>query len=117
MDAAVAALLGAAIGTAGTFGAAWIQQKHQTRRDLVKCASDMAIRDFERELKERQAVGKPTPPLSLFVAYHVEVLNAIADGTFGPEVIADIDKRQIAALKAIAAQVDRVPVEKRSDQD
>ncbi len=36
MDAAIAALLGAGIGAIGSVGGMWLQQRHQTRRELLK---------------------------------------------------------------------------------
>jgi len=45
MDAAVAALIGAGIGVVGSLGASWLQQRHQTRRDRLKLATELAAAD------------------------------------------------------------------------
>jgi hypothetical protein len=102
MDAAVAALAGAAIGAIGTLGTTWLQQRNQTKRDLLKSAVDLGMKDFDFELgiKSKRA-GAVMAPLSVYVAYHADVLKALADDQFGPPELARIDSRQKAALEAI----------------
>ncbi len=45
MDAALAALIGAAIGAVASLGGAWIQQRHQTARERVKMATELGVTD------------------------------------------------------------------------
>lgn len=44
MDAAVAGLIGVAIGALSSLGAVWIQAHYQTRRERAKAVLDFAIR-------------------------------------------------------------------------
>jgi hypothetical protein len=102
MDAAIAALSGAAIGTVGTLVTNWFQQRQQTRRELQKAAVDLGLKDFERAHARAEKAGKgTTPPLSLFVAYHMEVLLALSRGGFGPDDVRRIDAEQKSTYQAI----------------
>lgn len=105
MDAAVAGLLGTALGAVlgagGALGAAWIQQGHQTRRERLKAAADLGLADFNQRVKLVERDGGPLLPLSVFVAYHADVLEVIAKRSFDPEAVAAIDQRQIALIRAI----------------
>lgn len=101
MDAAVAALLGTALGAVGALGSAWIQQRHQTRRERLKTAADLGLADFNHQIKQLPE-GSAGLPLSVFVAYHLDVLDALANESFDADAIAKIDQRQIALTLAIA---------------
>ncbi|ADU36929.1 hypothetical protein [Variovorax paradoxus] len=105
MDAAIAGLLGTALGAVlgagGALGAAWIQQGHQTRRERLKAAADLGLVDFNQRVKVIQRDGGTLVPLSVFVAYHADVLEVIAKKAFDPEAVAAIDRRQIALVRAI----------------
>lgn len=100
MEAAVAALLGTAIGVLGSFGVAWIQQRHQTRREVAKMAVDLAIRDYEQMLAHA-APGAAVPPIAVYVDYHAKVVRAVADDSFDPKTIRAIDGKQRQILEAI----------------
>lgn len=106
MDAAVAALIGAAIGVLGSLGGTWIQQRHQTRRDRLKLAADLGLADYKQklELARTQVGSSSVPPISVFVAYHAEVLDAIADGALDAERVSSIDSRQKEILHAVATR-------------
>lgn len=92
MDSALAALLGAFIGAAGSLAANWIQQRHQTRRDMIKAATDLGLADFQEALSSARRHGRGSVlPVSTYVYYHAEVLKSLADGKFGPAEIARID--------------------------
>lgn len=107
MDAAVAALggtvVGAVIGVIGTTLSMWLQQRQQTRRERLKLAADLGLADFNHTIErlKKQAGGGPLPPLSLFVAYHAEVLTALADDNFSPPEVEAIEKRQAALYAAM----------------
>lgn len=81
MDAAVAALLGAAIGAAGSFGAMWIQQRHQTRRERLKLATDLAMHDFNNDVQLAKSIAGTVDiaPLAAYVIYYADMLNELAD--------------------------------------
>jgi len=102
MEAAIAALLGAAIGAGGVLGSAWIQQRQQTRRERLKAASELGLAEHAFRMKEvERRGGGSVVPLSVYVAYHAEVLDALANGSFDPDAVAAIDRRQIALVRAI----------------
>lgn len=86
MDAAVAALLGTGIGALSAFGAAWLQQRMQGRREILKLAADVAMRDYERRIEViRSKGGGPIPPIGVFISYQVELMTAMAAGPVTPE--------------------------------
>ncbi len=93
MDAAIAALLGTAVGAIGSVGGVWLSQKAQTRRDLLKTATELALADFNFFVGLAKQKGGSMHPISIYVAYHAEVLNAIADGTFNAAAVTRIEQR------------------------
>ena len=82
MDAAIAALLGALIGAAGSVGGTIIQQRSQSRRDLLKIAADLASEDWKNRYELLSKRGGTMPPVSAFVRYHHKVLTALARTAF-----------------------------------
>jgi len=103
MDAAVAALIGAGIGVAGTVAAAWLQQNAQTKRELVKVAVDLALADYKR-LIEHADHGKYLPPVTLYVMYHAELLRAVADGAVDSDTLDRLDAKQESLMRHIVAK-------------
>jgi len=101
MSATLAALLGALVGAAASMGAMWIQQRHQTKRDLLKIAAELAQEDWKQRfdiLSKHGAVNMP--PVSVFVHYHAKVLEAMANGTYSPEMIQQLSEAQEAVMEA-----------------
>ncbi len=92
MDAAVAALIGAAIGAAGSIGGMWLQQRHQTRRERLKVAADLAISDHNSTLELAKAAGAraDVAPLSSYVIFHAQMLDCIADGDITAAKVTEI---------------------------
>lgn len=102
LDAAVAALIGAAVGALGSVGGVWLTQRHQTRRDLMRAAVELG----QAERKERLEAlarkgGGALLPVSVYVAHHTAVLHAIAEGRFTPELLRDLDEEQIALVEQL----------------
>ena len=96
MDAAIAALIGAAVGAVGSFGAMWIQQRHQTRRERLKLAADLGLADYKEQVENASKYTAPTkvPPLSAYVMYHADFLDELAKGEITPATIQRLHKRQ-----------------------
>jgi len=96
MDAALAALLGAAIGAAGSVAGLWIQQRHQTRRERLKVAADLGLADYNAQLELARKRQEPSrlPPMSAYVMYHAEFLDALTKGEVTPTIIQRLQKRQ-----------------------
>jgi NhaP-type Na+/H+ or K+/H+ antiporter len=101
MDAAVAALCGAAIGALTTVAGTWLSQRHQTRRERLKIAVDLGIADHAYFMADAKAKGGLLPPVALYVAYHADMLDAIHAGTFDAEAVARIEARQLELIKAL----------------
>jgi hypothetical protein len=99
MSAAVAALLGALIGAAASIGVMWVQQKHQTKRDLLRVAAELAREDWKNRL-QLLSPGAKMPPVSAFVHYHAKVLEAMANGTFSPDTVKQLSLEQEEILSA-----------------
>ena len=89
MDAAIAALLGALIGAAGSVGGMIIQQRSQSRRDLLKIAADVASEDWKNRYELLSKRGGTIPPVSAFVRYHHKVLTALAKDSFSEDFIVE----------------------------
>jgi hypothetical protein len=77
LDSGIAALLGALIGGGITLVGTWIQSKQQTRRDLIKIATEVALKEFEEILKFK--TGK-VQPLETFIAYNLNLFSFVKDG-------------------------------------
>lgn len=101
MDAALAALLGALLGAVASMGAMWIQQRHQTKRDLLKIAAELANEDWKQRFDIQSKHGRVSmPPVSVFVHYHAKVLEAMANGTYSPELIKKLSEEQELIIDA-----------------
>lgn len=101
MDAAVAALLGTALGAVGSVGGVWLQQRYQGRRERAKVAADLGLADYTWRREHIREIGGDIYPLSIFIAYHLEVLEALETGNFDATRIAEITERQSARSAAI----------------
>ena len=103
MDGAIAALAGAAIGAVASIGATWVQQRHQTRRERLKIATDLALADFNHTVDrlKGQPGGGPLLPIASYVAYHLDALDALAAGRFDADEVARIEERQRKLLEAL----------------
>lgn len=101
MDAAIAALIGAAVGVVGSLGGTWIQQRTESRRDRLRLAAKLGEADFNFFKARAEREGGPLPPISVYVAYHAEVLQALAEDDFTPKRIAEIEERQTKLFKAL----------------
>lgn len=81
MDAAVAALLGAALGSIVPAVTSLIQAASQARRERMKVAADLGLADWKARVDyTRSSGGAGVPPLSVFVSYHSDVLDAMHAG-------------------------------------
>lgn len=104
MDAAIAALIGAGIGVVGSLGGAFIQQRAQSKREMMTAAVALGRADYEADLANAQAGGGRAIlcPVDIYVAHHFNVLEAVAAGGYGSaEMDAVIAKRDalVAALE------------------
>jgi hypothetical protein len=100
MDAAAAALIGAAIGALGSVAGVWLQQRHQTRRERLKVAADLGLADYNSSMELVKKNGGAMVPLSAWVAYHAEFMDALAEGTLSPPLVAKLNDRHDALMNA-----------------
>ena len=100
MNAAIAALLGALIGAAASIVTSIIHQKYQNKRELLRIASDLAREDYKRRFEIVTKEGGEMPPISVFVHYHVQVLEHMAKGTYTPETISRLREENAQVLSA-----------------
>ncbi|HXL84245.1 MAG TPA: hypothetical protein VN989_08980, partial [Casimicrobiaceae bacterium] len=77
------------IGAAGSVGDMIIQQRSQSRRDLLKIAADLASEDWENRYELLSKRGGTMPPVSAFVRYHYKVLTALAKDSFSEDFIVE----------------------------
>ena len=88
MSPAIAALLGALLGAGASVAAMLIQQRYQHKRELLKIAANLALREYERRSELLvQSGGGRMPPIAAFVHYQMRVLEHMSSGTFTPERI------------------------------
>lgn len=106
MEAATAALIGAAIGgstgAVGAIVAAWITQRQQTKRDLVKMAVDAGLAEHRAMLEQARLNGKSgaIPPVATFITIAADTLRLIAEGHYTPEKASELDAKSKAHVVA-----------------
>lgn len=74
----------------------WIQQRHQNRRERLKMAADLGLAEHIRQLElakyNRESIS--LLPISAYVMYHAEFLEALANGEITPEIIQRLQHKQ-----------------------
>lgn len=102
MDAAVSALLGAAIGSIPSFLAMVIQSRMKDKRDRSKQVTDMSLAQYKAHLEGVVAgKGRSILPLSMYIRHNDLILRALETDTFTPERLREID----ASMDAMEAVV------------
>lgn len=101
MDAAIAALLGAAIGAGGPVLASWLQQKAQTRSERLKMAVQLGLADHEFFLDQAKAKGGAILPVAVYVSYHMDMLDALAKEAFDASAVERLEAKQSELLAAL----------------
>jgi hypothetical protein len=93
MDAAVSALLGAAIGAVPSFIAMMVQSRMKDKRDRSKQLTDLSIVQYKAHLDQVMAGkgGRSILPLSVYLYHNDLVLKAIEAGSYTPEKVREID--------------------------
>jgi hypothetical protein len=90
MDAAVSALLGAAIGTFSSIATIYIQSKMKDRRDRSKQVTDLSVAQYK--ILADHASGRYMLPLSAYLHHNDLILRALDEGTYGPQKMREIEK-------------------------
>lgn len=82
MDAAIAGLLGAAIGSAASVLGLLVQHHHQTKRDRAKLAADLGLAEYNHNVEFARGVsgGGYVAPMASYVIFNARLLDLIAAG-------------------------------------
>jgi hypothetical protein len=104
------ALIGALIGAGASVMTVYFQTKIQDRRALLRHAAEMAQADYKLRM-EQAPPGTKFPPISVFLAYEVKLLNLIEEGRLTPtsfrRLSAEQDKLYDAAFAVAAERAQR----------
>lgn len=82
MDAAVAGLLGAAIGAGTSLVTVWVQAHYQSKREQARFILEYATSDRLTTIDEarERGVGGPVPPVALFAHYNQGLIKLLEGG-------------------------------------
>lgn len=82
MDAAIAGLIGAAIGAGVSLGGLWIQAHYTTKREKSKLIIDSAIaaRGQDITLVTSRSSNKAVPPVAAYINHHQKISDLLANG-------------------------------------
>jgi len=108
MNTASAAFLGAIIGAAISLLGLLIQQWFQNKRDRVRIAADLAMKDYQNDLEiaKNTEGGRTVAPVSSYVIYHARILEALSKGKINSEEIKKITKERDDILSAFPGAPD-----------
>jgi len=106
----LAGLVGALIGAAASIATVTVQAHYQARRERMRVAVEAGIADFKGALEISKRHSGPGPlqlfPLSAFIHFHAEVLEALESGSLTPETTREIYRRQGEVRKVIREVTD-----------
>ena len=98
-------LLGALIGAGASIAAIWIQSRTQDRRERLRHAAELAFEDYKLRTEQIKNIGGTMPPMSLFIAYQVELLDLIEQGKFTPGTFKALSVKHDRMLDALGELV------------
>jgi hypothetical protein len=103
LDSAIAALVGAAIGSMSSIATIYIQSKIRDRRDKLKQAYDLALEDYKIQIESARRSGVQTAvlPITAFVYHHLQVMNALERDELTPEKMREITTKSDKMFKLI----------------
>ena len=106
MDAAVAGLIGAAIGSSSSLITVWIQARYTAKRERAKFAVEFAEKDRRDSREYAITMGNrgAIPPVALYAHYHSEMLKLLESGKMNPKSMEKltVDNRELwAALRRL----------------
>lgn len=94
MDAAVAGLIGAAIGSSTTLITVWIQAYYLAKRERAKFVMEFAAADRREHMQEavRQEKRVALAPVSVFAKYHDRLMTLIEQGKLNEKELHKLSK-------------------------
>lgn len=108
--ALLSGLVGALIGAAASIATVTVQAHYQARRERMRVAVEAGIEDYKAALEMSKRHSGPGPlqlsPLSAYIHFHAEVLEALEAGPLSPETMRDIYRRQSEIRKVIREATD-----------
>jgi len=83
----ISGFVGAIIGAAGSVLTILIREHYQSKRDRVRVAADLAMRDFELAMEHSKRIpGKfQVYPLTSYLLYHRKLLGILEKRDASPE--------------------------------
>jgi hypothetical protein len=94
-------LLGAVIGSSGSAVIIFLQTRAENRRARYRLALEAALAEFNCDTDYRKKTGGSVAPLSMYLHYHVQVLEAIESGSLDAEKLAELLREHNEMLKAV----------------
>lgn len=106
--ALLSGLVGALIGATASIATVIVQARYQARRERTRVAVEAGIEDFKAvlELSKRHSGPLQVAPLSTYIHFHAEVLEALEAGTLTPETMGEIHRRQSEMLQVLREATD-----------
>lgn len=97
MDAAVAGLLGALVGAAGSVGAIWVQSHFLAKRERAKAAMEFATQNRAQDIQlELANNGIPNvAPAAAYVHHHRVMLDLLEGKSLAPEKLEQAFARNV----------------------
>ncbi len=95
----LSALAGALIGSLSSMGTIYLQARISRHRERMKQAVDLAIEDHKSALEVAKTHAGRTvmvPPITAYLHYHEEVLQAFDTGPLTPDTLRKIRRRNKA---------------------
>jgi len=85
-----------------------IQARYQARRDRTRLAVEAAIEDYKGalEISKRSPTRVQLAPLSAYMHFHAELLEALDTNRLTPETMREINKRKREILDVIREHTD-----------
>ena len=105
----LAGLVGALIGAAASIATVTVQAHYQARRERMRVAVEAGIEDYKGALELLKIFpGRRAElfPLSAFVHFHAELLEALETGPLTSEALRELYKREAKVRKVIREVTD-----------
>ncbi|MCF5225750.1 hypothetical protein [Pseudomonas syringae] len=101
MDAAIAGLVGAAIGSTTTLITVWIQARYLAKRERTKFVMEFAATDRREHMQEaiRQGKSAAIAPVSVFAKYHDRLARLIEKDKLNEKELSKLSKETHAMFE------------------
>jgi hypothetical protein len=109
MDAAVAGLIGAAIGSGTSILTVWLQAIYLGRRERAKFVMEFASKDRQSAVDGARIAGKSAAvaPIALYAHYHSRLLKMIEQGNVSDAELEKLSAETDAIWNAVKAMQEK----------